>query len=933
VLSEEALRRRAEDALRMSLALETLWGTPISAAQLQAELDRMARGSRRPDVLQRLFSALDDDPLLIAEVLARPALAERLLRARFASDSRVHGELRRRVQRAVASVSDLEALRDHGADYQMTRWRLERGSDAADTRALAEPEWSRLTRRLAARLGGPEAAGTPSEVPNGRIGDIEETDTDFRVIVILSRTEQAIQVASASWRKQSFDEWWRRERQAHAGSPLPLTGSYRLPRLALGDCADDTWRQVPSGAAPDARSGHTAVWTGTEMIVWGGFTEALETNTGGRYDPATDTWRPTSLGPDVPAPRSEHTAVWTGTEMIVWGDAGATGGRYDPVNDSWQPTGSGSGVPSTRWSHTAVWTGSGMIVWGGFAPGGGSSRRTGGVYDPATDTWRETRIAEATPSARGRHTAVWAGNRMIVWGGEKDIGSSVVFRNGGSYDPVSDTWSSLSLVNAPAARSRHKAVWTGSRLIVWGGFNGRQKYFASGGRYNPATDSWQAMKLEGAPSGRFDHAAVWSGTHMIVWGGFNGAGDPLATGGRYNPAANSWTATSTGPGVPPASTDTASVWTGTELIVWGGSICCGNDEVLATGGRYNPATDTWVPTSPGPFAPRPRTRQASAWTGAELIVWGGSEGVFLEVNTGGRYDPATDTWSATSLHGAPTPRLDTTAVWTGSEVVVWGGYEDGFTAVNTGGRYQPADDAWQPTSVGADVPAGRASHAAVWSGSEVIVWGGSDGNGGRYNSGGRYDPVSDSWRPTSPAGAPSARPVDQPVWTGSEMIVWGGQANQYLNTGGRYDPIADAWQPTTLVNAPSARRGFTSVWTGSEMIVWGGWNSGWFDDGARYDPSADAWTPVSNVGAPSDRDLHVAVWTGAEMIVWGGRLIGINTGGRYSPATDSWRPTSTGDGTPMGRGEASAAWTGSEMVVWGGTLTHAAGGAYCAADP
>ena len=41
---------------------------------------------------------------------------------------------------------------------------------------------------------------------------------------------------------------------------------------------------------------HTAVWTGTEMVVWGGvtITGGIHLNTGGRYNPANDTWTPTA---------------------------------------------------------------------------------------------------------------------------------------------------------------------------------------------------------------------------------------------------------------------------------------------------------------------------------------------------------------------------------------------------------------------------------------------------------------------------------------------------------------------------------------------------------------------------------------------------------------------------------------------------------------
>ena len=72
--------------------------------------------------------------------------------------------------------------------------------------------------------------------------------------------------------------------------------------------------------------------------------------------------------------------------------------------------------------------------------------------------------------------------------------------------------------------------------------------------------------------------------------------------------------------------------------------------------------------------------------------------------------------------------------------------------------------------------------------------------------------------------------------TGSEMIVWGGNSGvAALQDGGRYNPVSDSWQPTTLTNAPSARANNSAVWTGSEMIVWGG-NDGstLFNTGGRY---------------------------------------------------------------------------------------------------
>jgi len=60
-----------------------------------------------------------------------------------------------------------------------------------------------------------------------------------------------------------------------------------------------------------------------------------------------------------------------------------------------------------------------------------------------------------------------------------------------------------------------------------------------------------------------------------------------------------------------------------------------------------------------------------SWTGNEMIVWGGSGGP-SDLNTGGRYNPGTDTWTATSLTGAPSARELHTAVWADNEMIIWG---------------------------------------------------------------------------------------------------------------------------------------------------------------------------------------------------------------------------------------------------------------------
>jgi hypothetical protein len=319
------------------------------------------------------------------------------------------------------------------------------------------------------------------------------------------------------------------------------------------------------------------------------------------------------------------------------------------------------------------------------------------------------------------------------------------------------------------------------------------------------------------------------------------------------------------------------------------------------------------------WAPSPRLGHSAVWTGDAMIVWGGQDTACCLANTGGRYDPVSDSWTPTETSGAPSARRWHVAVWTGSDMIVWGGTQDG-----SGGRYNPATDTWAPISIqGAPTPS--SNYSAVWTGTEMIVWGGYSRIGARYN------PGTDTWTAITSVGAPSQREAFSLVWTGSEMIAWGGYAGfagSDLNSGGRYNPAGDLWQPVTTLSAPTARHWHSAAWTGQEMIVWGGVDSlvGLFQNGpgvasgGRYDPVRDAWTPTSVTTAPMGRSLQSAVWTPLGMVVWAG-LDSSNTltrtGGRYEPLSDAWHGLRTTD-APDGRRYHTAIWTGHEMIVWGG---------------
>lgn len=348
-----------------------------------------------------------------------------------------------------------------------------------------------------------------------------------------------------------------------------------------------------------------------------------------------------------------------------------------------------------------------------------------------------------------------------------------------------------------------------------------------------------------------------------------------------------------------------AVWTGKEMIVFGG-------EALGTsfddGARYDVARDSWE-LLPRKGAPSSRTGQAAVWTGQAMIIWGGFGGTWGEDvnhNDGARYSPASDAWKAVSTGGAPAARFDVPAVWTGKEMLVWGGFTDSHSRyqgghadahLNTGGRYNPETDSWKPIAA-RGAPTKRCWHALVWTGKEMIVWGGGNATKA-LNDGGRYNPARDTWRTMSTDGAPGARVHPVAVWTGKEMIVWGGASREadagavYFENGARYNPETDTWRPMSTVGAPKGRILTLGVWTGTEMLVWGGVNdaqaggvedaSRYMGTGARYDPANDTWTEMTNVGAPTPR-LTSGVWTGEGLLIFGGyNGLHLNDTWFYSP--------------------------------------------------
>jgi len=176
VMSQAEIEKKVEDYLRNSKALEDYWQRPITPDQLQAEMERIASHTKQPGVLGEIFAALGNDPFVIAECLARPVLAERLLTDLYAHDERFHGELKRRAEAELKTHRSVSQMKQTSGMYTEMDWiksdSAEDRSTSADTKNVKAvkmdgSEWQENVAKLVAEFGNgdPVAAGVSPAQP------------------------------------------------------------------------------------------------------------------------------------------------------------------------------------------------------------------------------------------------------------------------------------------------------------------------------------------------------------------------------------------------------------------------------------------------------------------------------------------------------------------------------------------------------------------------------------------------------------------------------------------------------------------------------------------------------------------------------------------------------------------------------------------------
>lgn len=361
-----------------------------------------------------------------------------------------------------------------------------------------------------------------------------------------------------------------------------------------------------------------------------------------------------------------------------------------------------SGPLSVRTGEVEVWMGNELIVWGGeTAPANSTTAPAptpvplgdGAAYDPSTGLWR--RLPRPPLSPRENAAAVWTGSQMVVIGG--DDGASRTFADAAAFDPATDSWSKLPpLPTGPASGAT--AVWTGRQIIVVGG-----TILGAGGAcpgcappprldavaFDPSTGAWARLPSTPSPSGwrPISVTPTWTG-HELVLFVTSVSGTPSSglrerdTGYSLSAGASSWRDL---PKPPVETNDAKAVWTGSRVLVAGGSYCpgrCPGPFYLRNAAEFDPDSGRWmlVPRFAVAGAQWPAT-----WTGVTFLDGPAYNAPpAAGVMSFSAYDPATQRW--TTLPRPPEAIINPTgngpdgAVWTGRQLLVWGEVSGEFTA-------------------------------------------------------------------------------------------------------------------------------------------------------------------------------------------------------------------------------------------------------------
>jgi len=155
--------------------------------------------------------------------------------------------------------------------------------------------------------------------------------------------------------------------------------------------------------------------------------------------------------------------------------------------------------PCARGGHSATLADTQLVLFGGHYYGKGSFVYLNDVHvlDVETSTWHDVRCAGEPPPPRYGHTATLVGRRMFVFGGRGE--NNVVLKDMYLLDLDEWCWVKVNpTTTAPTSRFDHADVLIGNKIVIFGGWDGKQ-CFDDLWVFDTEAFTWMKPKTAGTP--------------------------------------------------------------------------------------------------------------------------------------------------------------------------------------------------------------------------------------------------------------------------------------------------------------------------------------------------------------------------------------------------------------------------------------------------
>jgi len=324
------------------------------------------------------------------------------------------------------------------------------------------------------------------------------------------------------------------------------------------------------------------------------------------------------------------------------------------------------------------------------------------------------------------------------------------------------------------------------------------------------------------------------------------------------------------------------------VFFWGGQD--GNGVALDTGAIYNPVKDTWKYLPKDPGAPTARMMASAVYTGSVVIVFGGTDAGGNPFRDGSIYDPVGNQWTALPANNAGTRRSAPFAFWDGTRAVFYGGLNAMGNALPSADRFDLSN--WSISSASGD-PGALLYPGVAFDGATLYLFGGMVNNN-RQDKNYSYTPSSDTWVKLANSGL-TPRSGAFAAWDGTRLVAWGGRDDMGLRADGS-SLLGNKWTALSTFGAPSARMvafrrsGWSFQVSPGVVAMMGGQvslsaSATLTTTGALYNVGSLVWTAIPSWPSGEAHEYGMGVWTGQEFVLWGGRdNTGVtSTGERWAP--------------------------------------------------